>query len=331
MNSQSQMTDQQSNAPLVSIIMNCYNSDKYLREAIDSVYAQTYTNWEIIFWDNVSTDNSAAIAQSYQDGRLRYFRGETNVPLGHARNFAIEKSYGELIAFLDCDDLWMPEKLEKQAPLFLADNEVGLVYSDTYFFNEDGFQKQLYAKKTPYRGHCFSDLLNDYLISLETAIVRKSALDSLDHWFDVNFNMIEEYDLFVRIGLDWKIDFSPEVLAKWRVHGESLSWKAPGLFVQETRDMLVKLETMPKIHKEYVADMELAWYRLKFSEAKILWKNGDGSTARNIILKSRHRNLKPYMFWVLSFFPFNIIESIYRYMLGSVTPTEVSKSNKKTS
>jgi glycosyltransferase involved in cell wall biosynthesis len=322
MNNPTQMVGKQADAPLVSIIMNCFNSDKYLREAIDSVYAQTYKNWEIIFWDNVSTDNSAAIAQSYHDGRLCYFRGETNVPLGHARNFAIEKSRGEFIAFLDCDDLWMPEKLEKQIPLFLADKEVGLVYSDTYFFNEDGFQKQLYAKKTPYRGHSFPDLLNNYLISLETAVVRKSALDSLDHWFDVKFNMIEEYDLFVRIGLYWKIDFSPDVLAKWRVHGESLSWKSPDSFVDETRCMLEKLQAMPKIQQGYAREMTLARHGLALSEAKVLWKKGDSSAARRIIFTSPYRNLRAYLFWTASFLPFSLIESIYRLVLGSVTPTK---------
>lgn len=320
MNRLTQVADKHVDAPLVSIIMNCFNSDKYLREAIDSVYAQTYTNWEIIFWDNVSTDNSAVIAQSYQDGRLRYFRGATNVSLGHARNFAIEKSRGEFIAFLDCDDLWISEKLEKQVPLFLLDKEVGLVYSDTYFFNEDGFQKQLYAKKTPCRGHCFPDLLNHYLISLETAVVRKSALDSLDHWFDANFNMIEEYDLFVRISLDWKIDFAPEVLAKWRVHGDSLSWKAPDSFVQETRSLLEKLQGMSKIQQNFARDMALAWHGLVLSEAKMLWRKNDGSAARRIILKSPHRTLKASLFWMASFLPFPLIESIYRFMLGSVIP-----------
>lgn len=324
MNSQTQTTNnKKADEPLVSIIMNCFNSDKYLREAIDSVYAQTYTNWEIIFWDNVSTDSSAVIARSYQDGRMRYFRGETNVPLGHARNFAIEKSRGEFIAFLDCDDLWMPEKLERQIPLFLADEEVGLVYSDTYFFNGQGFQQQLYANRKPYRGHCFPELLNHYLISLETAVVRKSALDSLDHWFDVSFNMIEEFDLFVRIGLNWKIDFAPNVLAKWRVHGESLSWKEPDFFVQETRKMLEKLQAIPKIRQSYIHDMGLAWHALALSEAKMLWKRGDGSGARRIILKSPHRNSRAYLFWMASFLPFPLVDSMYKLVLGSVTPVKL--------
>ena len=103
--------------PLVSIIMNCWNCEKYLREALDSVYAQTYPHWEIIFWDNASTDQSGEMARSY-DHRLRYFKGEVTIPLGAARNKALEQAKGEFIAFLDCDDAWLPEKLEKQIPLF---------------------------------------------------------------------------------------------------------------------------------------------------------------------------------------------------------------------
>lgn len=308
--------------PLVSVIMNCLDSEKYLRQAIDSVYAQSYQNWEIIFWDNVSSDDSADIAKSYRDGRLRYFRGQKTVPLGHARNFAIERSKGGFIAFLDCDDIWLPQKLEKQVPLFLADKEVGLVYSDTYFFNESGLQKRLYADKSPYRGYRFPELLNHYLISLETAVVRRSALDSLDHWFDERFNMVEEYDLFVRIGLDWKIDFVPEVLAKWRVHEQSWTWKFPHSFAEESRAMLAKLAEFPKVQRDHTADLASAWQQQILAEAMVHWKKGDGWTARKVISADPRRNRKAYLIWMASFLPYSMVELAYRCVHGLVTPTK---------
>src|SRR3989338_4134513 len=77
--------------PLVSVIMNCRNGERYLREALDSVYAQSYTNWEIIFWDNASTDGSADIAKSCGP-KLRYFKSEQSFPLGKARNLAIAEA-----------------------------------------------------------------------------------------------------------------------------------------------------------------------------------------------------------------------------------------------
>src|ERR1035441_6876343 len=92
--------------PRVSVVMNGFNGERYLRAAIDSVVAQTFQDWELIFWDNASTDGSAEIVRSYGDARLRYFRGERTVPLGAARKLALEKVRGEWIGFLDTDDLW---------------------------------------------------------------------------------------------------------------------------------------------------------------------------------------------------------------------------------
>ena len=98
--------------PLVSILMNCYNGEKYLREALDSILAQTYKNWELIFWDNQSTDKSVEIFKSYADERLKYFYAPTHTLLYEARNYAIEKASGEFYAFINVDDWWEKEKLE---------------------------------------------------------------------------------------------------------------------------------------------------------------------------------------------------------------------------
>ena len=78
--------------PKVTVIMNCYNSAEHLREAMDSVFRQSWPDWEIVFWDNCSTDDSAAIAQSYGE-KVRYFLAEKTVPLGAARNLAIAKRF----------------------------------------------------------------------------------------------------------------------------------------------------------------------------------------------------------------------------------------------
>ena len=95
---------------LVSVIMNCFNGEKFLREAIDSVLAQKYQNWELIFWDNQSTDSSAEIVKSYDDPRIYYFYAPQHTLLYEARNYAIQKSKGEFLAFLDVDDWWEPTR-----------------------------------------------------------------------------------------------------------------------------------------------------------------------------------------------------------------------------
>ncbi|QQR81392.1 MAG: glycosyltransferase [Deltaproteobacteria bacterium] len=308
--------------PLVSIVMNCLNGQKYLREAINSIFSQTYTNWEIIFWDNASTDNSSEIVKSYQDKRIRYFRGDKTVPLGHARNLALRNSSGDFIAFLDCDDIWIPEKLSKQIPLFLADNDVGIVYSDTFFFNEDGVENRLLEKKKPYRGYCFDELLNNYLISLETAVIRKSVLDSLNQWFDEKFNMVEEYDLFVRIGIKWKVDFVPDALAKWRVHSESWSWKYPDSLVDETETMLNQLIEDSFIAQKYSSSLNLAKNSLKFKQAVQQWRNGSSKEARKIIRQIPSHTRKLWVLWIISYLPCKIIEPIYKFLSNTIRPVK---------
>ena len=91
---------------LISIIVNCYNGEKYLKQALESIQKQNYTNWELIFWDNQSTDNSKAIFDSFNESRFKYFYSEKFTSLYEARNLACGKCNGEFIAFLDCDDWW---------------------------------------------------------------------------------------------------------------------------------------------------------------------------------------------------------------------------------
>ena len=117
--------------------MNCYNGEKFLKEAIDSIYAQTYSNWEIIFWDNASSDNSACIARSY-DNRLKYHLAQETTPLGDARDQALQKITGEYISFLDCDDIWLPKKLHEQIEILENNNEYDMCYGGGLVIDERG-------------------------------------------------------------------------------------------------------------------------------------------------------------------------------------------------
>lgn len=269
--------------PLVSVIMNCYNSSKYLREAIESVIAQTYHNWEIIFWDNASVDESPEIVRSYADPRIKYFRGEVTVPLGRARNFAIEKCTGEYIGFLDCDDIWLPKKLEKQIPLF-SDPSVDIVFSDSFFFNNEGAQWRLYKKKKYFTGKCFSELLTRYFLSLETVVIRHSSLSRLKYWFDEKFSTIEEADLFRRIAYNGKLDMVNEVLAKWRVHSGSYTWNKIQDFRLETEQMLKEYDILyPGFSVNYANEITQLRARLLVGEARYYWENGESKKARQLI------------------------------------------------
>ena len=158
--------------PLVSILMNCYNSDHFLKEAIDSIYNQTYKNWEIIFWNNMSTDNSKDIALSY-DKKLKYYDSEKFMSLGEARKKACEKANGKYIAFLDCDDVWLHDKLDRQVELFENSLEtLGLVYGKTIYYSE--FKKKKVKKYQPILdGYVFDKLINYNFVSFASAIILK--------------------------------------------------------------------------------------------------------------------------------------------------------------
>jgi glycosyltransferase involved in cell wall biosynthesis len=149
--------------PLISVIMNCYNGEIYLRDSIKSILNQSYQNFEIIFWDNQSTDKSATIYKSFKDKRLKYYYAPKHSSLYEARNFAIRKSKGQYIAFLDTDDLWTKNKLNLQVEKF-KDKKIGVVYSNYYILNQfTGLKKIFYKKKLP-EGMIYKQLLKNYFI-----------------------------------------------------------------------------------------------------------------------------------------------------------------------
>ena len=141
------------NEPLVSILMNCYNGEKFLEESISSVVNQTYSNWELVFWDNQSSDKSADIVKQFSDSRIKYFLSPDHTNLGNGRARAWKYLNGEFISILDVDDLWLPEKIEKQLPLF-NNSDVGIVISNTKFISND-YAKPLYQKIKPFQGSVF--------------------------------------------------------------------------------------------------------------------------------------------------------------------------------
>ena len=172
-------------APFVSVIMNCYNSSEFLREAIESVINQSYSNWELIFWDNQSTDESPMIVKSYDDKRICYYYAESNKPLSAARNLAIQKANGEYVAFLDSDDGWLPEKLQKQIDGLTKQSNAGISYcgfetlltSDT----ESAINQAKFYSKFSYKSHnsksIYNRLLKGNFIIFSTVIIKRNIFD----------------------------------------------------------------------------------------------------------------------------------------------------------
>lgn len=244
--------------PLVSIIINCYNGEKYLAEAINSIYAQTYKNWEIIFWDNGSIDRSAKIAKSY-DNKLKYYYSNSTTTLSYARSQAVKKTNGIYLSFLDCDDLWHHDKLEKQVNIFLKDNSLAVVYGLTEIIYNDNKKnlnhsdKKIIPKSNKlFEGQVFDKLILEDFIPFPSVLIDKSKLLEFGD-FPTSYNHSIDYWIFLNLAKKYKIKALKQICCKYRIHQGNLS---------NTQHVLCASENI-KIIKSFLPDSE-AQSSLKF-------------------------------------------------------------------
>ena len=293
-----------SDEPLISILMNCYNGETYLNEAINSVIEQTYDNWELIFWDNQSTDKSKVIFESYQDNRLKYHYAPEHTNLGGARANAFKYLIGDFIAILDTDDIWLNDKLEKQIKLF-SNSDIGIVISDTVFFN-DSDERLLYDGNYPPEGDVFRQLLAGYFVSLETLMLRKKVVDRLDYGFDADFSFIADFDLVLRAASISKLSICKEVLAKWRVHEASDSWQSPVSFSEERERWIEKQANKnPHFLEKYKEEVSILHSKNFLHMAIDALSKNERIKALKLISKANFKNYHDYALLCLCFTPFS--------------------------
>jgi teichuronic acid biosynthesis glycosyltransferase TuaG len=221
---------------LVSIIMPAYNAEKYIAASIESVLAQTYSDWELIVVDDGSTDSTATVVQEFatSDPRVRYIFQE-NGRLGKARNTGISNSTGRLIAFLDSDDLWLPTKLEVQTRA-MAENNADVVYSKSYVFcdeNIDDETQTLTSSAGKFSGPDFFDSLIRYpQIPVLTVLFKRSALDRVGLFEEGKaYHGCEDYDLWLRLARAGLVFYGmPDILARYRRHGTAMTAMRSNMF-----------------------------------------------------------------------------------------------------
>ena len=269
------------NDPLVSIIINCFNGEKYLPESIKSVLDQTYKNWEVIFWDNQSTDKSSEIFKSYKDGRLKYFYAKEHTSLGEARNLAIEKSKGDFVSFLDTDDFWHKEKLSLQMNHF-NNSEVGVVFSNFWFIKKDIKKKKLCSHKKLPRGNIYNELIKNYNIGILTTIIRKKFYSKLKKKFDTRYTILEDFDLFIRLSKLCVFESVQTPLAFYRLHGKNLSSVAKKKEIEEF-EIWFK-ENKYDLSENHVKQLQKNLYYRKFVNCKI---DGNYKECLNMLMNSK--------------------------------------------
>lgn len=272
--------------PKVSVVIPIYNAEKFISETIESVMAQTCSDWEIIAVDDGSTDKTPEILRSYKKRLSKKMRVITqeNSGLSITRNVAISAAKGGYVAFLDHDDLWVPEKLEKQVKLLDSNKELGMVYSDSYMIDEKGDLKKdtFFGKIKPSRGNVFDKLFYVNFIPCLTVITRKEMLKKVGQ-FDPRYKISEDHDMFLRIAECYPVDFIEQPLAKYRLHGESAS---KNIEVQVAEDFRITehwLKKKPSLKKELRYKIKLKKTCLRGSLMKYyLSKHEVKKTIKNI-------------------------------------------------
>jgi len=286
----------------VSIIMNCFNGQRHLKEAIDSIYQQDYQDWEIIFWDNASDDDSAKIAKSY-DNKLKYFLAPSNTSLGKARNIALQKAHGKYVAFLDCDDKYLPEKLTKQVNM-MEINQCALCYGSVIVINEEGekIKKNLVTDKF---GNILDQLLLKYEINMQTVMIRRNILTGNSLSFDPELQFSPDYDLFMKIAAEYKICSLSSYLVEYRKGETSLTFNMLDRIAPEMEYTLTNLAGYSNISAKMTRNFNVAFQMLYFYKSLPLIQSGHYSQARKCIFKSIKVKKRFIIYYLILFFPIN--------------------------
>ncbi|QIR37966.1 glycosyltransferase family 2 protein [Tolypothrix sp. PCC 7910] len=219
----------------ISVIIPVYRVEKFIAATVESVLSQTYTNFELLIIDDDSPDKSIEICQQFADYRIKIIH-QQNRGLAGARNTGIRHAQGEYLAFLDADDIWLPEKLEKHIAHLRTSPDVGVSFSRSAFINEAGkpsgtYQMPKLKKITIPDVLCCNPLGNG-----SSALFRKKVFADIkfqgningtveDFYFDEQFRQSEDIECWIRILIqtNWKIEGIPESLTLYRINSDGLS------------------------------------------------------------------------------------------------------------
>ena len=295
----------ESSIPVVSVIIPTYNCSPLLGGAIRSVLDQTVSDYEILVIDDGSTDETAAVVERYGE-RVRYLRQE-NRGVAAARNLGIRSAKGEFVAFLDADDLWKPDKLERQLPLLLQQKDLDVVFSRhenlggaAAVYNKYDCPELTALLTTTALGasgyriedrHLFQKILRYYLLLTSTVLIRKSCIDRMGG-FDETLGIAEDTHLWLRLAKRGKIAFVDLPLVQKRLRSESLTGDEPS-FVRQIIAMFQRLhDWLPELDREERAAVRGAlnyWY----AKAYRLFCQGDTSFGPGFFWRALLRDPRP--------------------------------------
>ena len=206
---------------LVSVIIPTYNREKLISRCIDSILNQTYSNIEIIIVDDCSTDNTEQVVKNYNNEKIKYYKLEENRRACYARNYGIEHSKGEYIAFLDSDDAWHSNKIEKQLN-YLIEKDVDMVFCGMNRFEVGNDQSYYYPLNRNINSNdIYLQVLKENCIATVTIFMKRQVYDKVH--FNVELKRYQDWDFALNICKLYKVDYIPEALVDSWIQLDSIS------------------------------------------------------------------------------------------------------------
>ena len=287
--------------PLVSVVIPTYNAAPYLRDALKSVLEQTYRNCEVVVVDDGSTDNSAQIVAEYPS--VQY------VPQQHrgaaaARNFGIRATTGALIAFLDADDYWMPQKLEQQVRFFAEHPSYGMVFTDHITIDPQGRTLQVTNKRPILDGDIVRNIFLLSNIGTPTVMVRRDVLSTVGS-FDETLHCAEDENLWIRIAMDYPVGLIPVPLTIVRRHNDNVSGRPEVVLHWVSKNIERLNERCPRIAQRLRGLPRIRYAELHFSAGlHHLTSDALGAARKEFALAATKAvSLKRVAYWLACFLP----------------------------
>jgi len=289
--------------PLISIITPTYNRATSLPRALESIFDQTFKNWEIIIIDDGSTDTTQEILKKFQEQNKNVIciKHDKNKGVTAARNTGLHEAKGDYIAFLDSDDVWLPQKLEKQLEVFNRSPDIGLVYTGALFINEKGGEQRI--KNATVEGYIYEQEIAFNPIGSPSRVMVKREVFEKVGMFDENFSVLEDWEMWIRITKTYPVRSINEPLIHYFESADSMSINTEKL-ISGYKNLWNKIDLVSlsaSIQAEHYLRLghRLCYYGATQEGRSYIWK----------AVKIQPTRFKIIFIWMLSALP----ENIYRW------------------
>lgn len=212
--------------PKISVIIPLYNGKKFIKETLNSVFRQTYKDFEVVVINDGSTDNPEGELKSYLP-RIKYIQQKNSGCPAGAKNRGIAESSGEYLAFLDQDDIWLRDKLSQQSKILDENPEIGLVATNAIVFQDETKKRVgiLWKKARKFLSPRIAKrklIKENFFLTSSAVMVRRSVFNT-NKFFDDRLKLVDDYELWFRIAKKWSIALINRPLIRYRLYGQNLT------------------------------------------------------------------------------------------------------------